>query len=115
MTGGRRRPAGVVTGLALSFTFATVALVYVVDALGLPGGLLRTLAIVVLLVFGLALIVPRIAARLEAWLTRLAPARAARGGGRFGPGPLGRAGPRLVYPPRARAVLPRGVTPPAAP
>src|SRR3954451_4847079 len=86
VTGGRRRPAGVVTGLALSFTFATVALVYVVDALGLPGGLLRTLAIVVLLVFGLALIVPRIAARLEAWLTRLAPARTARGGDGFGSG-----------------------------
>ena len=36
VTGGRRRPLGVVTGLALSFTFATVALVYVIDALGLP-------------------------------------------------------------------------------
>jgi hypothetical protein len=46
VTGGRRRPLGVVVGLALSFTFATVALVYVVDALGLPGGLLRTVAIV---------------------------------------------------------------------
>jgi len=57
-TGGRRRPLGVVTGLALSFTFATVALVYVIHALGLPGGLLRTLAIVALMGFGLALVVP---------------------------------------------------------
>jgi cytochrome c biogenesis protein CcdA len=32
VTGGRRRPLGVVTGLALSFTFATVALVYVINA-----------------------------------------------------------------------------------
>ena len=38
VTGGRRRPLGVVTGLALSFTFATVGLVYVIDALGLPNG-----------------------------------------------------------------------------
>ncbi|HYY73586.1 MAG TPA: hypothetical protein VE662_02085, partial [Solirubrobacterales bacterium] len=30
LTGGRRRPLGVVAGLALSFTFATVALVYVI-------------------------------------------------------------------------------------
>ena len=52
VTGGRRRPLGVVTGLALSFTFATVALVYVIDALGLPDDLVRTAAIVVLLVFG---------------------------------------------------------------
>ncbi len=36
-TGGRRRPLGIVAGLAVSFTFATVALVYVISALGLPG------------------------------------------------------------------------------
>src|SRR6266550_6007931 len=68
VTGGRRRPLGVATGLALSFTFATVALVYVISALGLPDGLLRTLAIVVLIGFGLVLIVPPLAARLEAVL-----------------------------------------------
>ncbi len=33
-TGGRRRPLGIVAGLAVSFTFATVALVYVIVALG---------------------------------------------------------------------------------
>src|SRR4051794_10933276 len=70
-TGGRRRPLGVVTGLALSFTFATVALVYVISALGLPNGFVRTLAIAVLIAFGLALLVPPLAARLEAALTRL--------------------------------------------
>jgi cytochrome c biogenesis protein CcdA/thiol-disulfide isomerase/thioredoxin len=72
-TGSRRRPLGIVTGLAASFTFATVALVYVIHALGLPNGLLRTLAIVVLLVFGIALVIPSISSRIEAWLTRLAP------------------------------------------
>ena len=71
VTGGRRRPLGVVAGLALSFTFATVALVYVVDGLGLPCGLLRTVAIVVLLACGAALVVPRAAARVEASLSRL--------------------------------------------
>src|SRR5947199_5608392 len=70
-TGGRRRPLGVVTGLALSFTFATVALVYVISALGLPNDLARTLAIVVLIGFGLALLAPPLAARLEALLGRL--------------------------------------------
>src|SRR5205807_3032650 len=68
-TGGRRRPLGVVTGLALSFTFATVALVYVISALDLPNGLARTLAIVALMGFGLALVVPAVAARVEAWLS----------------------------------------------
>src|SRR4051794_41199030 len=41
VTGGRGRPLGVVTGLALSFTFATVGLVYAIDALGLPNGVDR--------------------------------------------------------------------------
>ena len=50
VTGGRRRPLGVVTGIVLAFTFATVALVYVIDALGLPDDLVRTLAIITLLV-----------------------------------------------------------------
>ena len=79
-TGGRRRPLGVVTGLALSFTFATVALVYVIDALGLPDDLLRTLAIVVLL--GVRRLAAGAGARrraIEAWTQ---PRRA--GAGRLG-------------------------------
>ena len=73
-TGGRRRPLGIVTGLTLAFTFATVALVYVIDALGLPDDLLRTVAILVLLAFGVSLAVPALSARIEGWLSRLAPA-----------------------------------------
>ncbi len=68
-TGGRRRPLGIVAGLAVSFTFATVALVYVIAALGLPDDLLRNLAIAVLLGFGLTLMAPPLAARVEAWLS----------------------------------------------
>ena len=71
-TGGRRRPLGIVAGLAVSFTFATVALVYVISALGLPDDLLRKLAIFVLLGFGVTLMIPPLAARLEAWLSRFA-------------------------------------------
>jgi cytochrome c biogenesis protein CcdA/thiol-disulfide isomerase/thioredoxin len=71
-TGGRRRPLGIVAGLAVSFTFATVALVYVISALGLPDDLLRKLAIFVLLAFGITLMIPPLAARLEAWLSRFA-------------------------------------------
>ena len=70
-TGGRRRPLGVVTGLVLSFTFATVALVYVISALGLPDDLLRNIAIGVLAGFGALLIVPHLAARAEAAVGRV--------------------------------------------
>ena len=54
-TGGRRRPLGVVAGLVVSFTFVLFALVYVIDALGLPNDLLRNIAIVVLFGFGIVL------------------------------------------------------------
>ncbi len=71
-TGGRRRPLGIVAGLAVSFTFATVALVYVISALGLPDDLLRKLAIFVLIGFGVSLMIPPVAARLEAYMSRFA-------------------------------------------
>jgi cytochrome c biogenesis protein CcdA/thiol-disulfide isomerase/thioredoxin len=80
-TGGRRRPLGVVVGLAVSFTFATVALVYVISALGLPGDLLRKLAIAVLIVFGVTLMIPSWAARVEARLSRFAGRAGVAGGG----------------------------------
>jgi cytochrome c biogenesis protein CcdA/thiol-disulfide isomerase/thioredoxin len=81
-TGDRRRPLGIVTGLALSFTFATVALVYVISALGLPNDLLRKLAIAVLICFGVTLMIPPLAARLEARMSGLvARAGAPRPGG----------------------------------
>src|SRR3954466_3111179 len=105
-TGGRRRPLGIVTGLTLSFTFATVALVYVIDALGLPDDLLRTVAIVVLLLFGATLVVPPLAARVEAWLTRIAPSpRRGDAAGGFGSGLLVGLSLGLVYAPCAGPIL----------
>src|SRR4051794_22220585 len=80
-TGGRGRPLGIVVGLAVSFTFATVALVYVISALGLPDDLLRKLAIAVLIGFGLTLMIPPLAARVEAAMSRFAGRAGIAGGG----------------------------------
>jgi cytochrome c biogenesis protein CcdA/thiol-disulfide isomerase/thioredoxin len=74
--GGRRRPLGIVLGLSTTFTVTIVGLANVVDGVGLGDDPLRDVAIAVLLVFGLALLMPDVAARLEAPLSRLA---------RFGP------------------------------
>ena len=106
-TGGRRRPLGIVAGLAVSFTFATVALVYVIAALGLPDDLLRKLAIAVLIGFGLTLMAPPLAARVEAWLSRLgARAGGPRGGGDgFWSGVLVGLSLGLVYAPCAGPIL----------
>jgi cytochrome c biogenesis protein CcdA/thiol-disulfide isomerase/thioredoxin len=74
--GGRRRPLGIVLGLAITFTIAIVALAQLVNGVGLAGGAARTLAIVVLIGFGVILLVPELAERVQAPLSRL---------GRFGP------------------------------
>src|SRR5712691_11616898 len=74
--GGRRRPLGIVLGLAITFTIAIVALAQLVKGVGLASGAARDLAIVALFVFGIALLFPDLAARVQAPLSRLA---------RFGP------------------------------
>ncbi|MEA2404805.1 MAG: hypothetical protein QOE08_1452, partial [Thermoleophilaceae bacterium] len=105
-TGGKRRPLGIVTGLAISFTFVTVAFVYVIDALGLPNDLLRNIAIVGLIVFGIALVVPMIGDRLEAWLSRIGPSKfGRRGGDGFGSGLLLGFGLGALYTPCAGPIL----------
>jgi len=106
-TGGRRRPLGIVVGLALSFTFATVALVYVIAALGLPDDLLRKLAIGVLLAFGIILMIPPLAARVEATMSRFA-GRAGIAGGKgdgFWSGTAVGASLGIVYAPCAGPIL----------
>ena len=114
VTGGRRRPLGVVCGLAASFTFATVALVYVIAALGLPNDLLRTIAIVTLLAFGLLLLVPPLSDRVEAWISRVVPGPARRGGDGFGSGLLVGASLGFVYAPCAGPILAGVITVSAA-
>ena len=105
-TGGRRRPLGIVAGLAVSFTFATVALVYVISALGLPGDLLRKLAIFALIGFGVSLMVPPLAARIEAALSRLGGrVRVRRGGDGFWSGVAVGVSLGFVYAPCAGPIL----------
>jgi cytochrome c biogenesis protein CcdA/thiol-disulfide isomerase/thioredoxin len=105
VTGGRRRPLGVVTGLVASFTFATVALVYVIDALGLPDDLVRWLAIGTLLVFGVVLLIPALADRVEAWVSRVAPGPARSRGEGFGSGFILGLSLGLIYAPCAGPIL----------
>lgn len=105
-TGGRRRPLGIIAGLTVSFTFATVALVYVIDALGLPDGLLRDVAIAVLIFFGISLMVPSLSARIEALVSRLVGGAGPRQeGDGFWSGTLIGASLGLVYAPCAGPIL----------
>src|SRR5271165_5578319 len=69
--GGRRRPLGVVLGLSITFTVTIVGIAKVVGGVGLGSDPLRALSVVVLLVFGLALLMPTVADRIEAPLSRI--------------------------------------------
>jgi cytochrome c biogenesis protein CcdA/thiol-disulfide isomerase/thioredoxin len=70
--GGRRRPLGVVAGLSATFCVTIVGLAEVAGGVGVGDGTLRTVAIAALLIFGVAVAVPALGARLEAPLSRLA-------------------------------------------
>ncbi|HKJ35587.1 MAG TPA: redoxin domain-containing protein [Solirubrobacterales bacterium] len=114
VTGGGRRPLGVVVGLVLSFTFAAVALVYVIDALGLPNDIQRTIAVVVLAGFGITLLIPPLSSRVEAAISRLVGAPRMRRGDGFGSGLLLGGGLGLAYFPCAGPILAGVITVSAA-
>ena len=80
-TGGRRRPLGIVLGLAVTFTITIVGLAEVVDGVGLGDGSLRTVAVIVLLGFGVLLLVPRLADRRRGVAVAADPRSARRTGG----------------------------------
>jgi cytochrome c biogenesis protein CcdA/thiol-disulfide isomerase/thioredoxin len=112
--GGARRPIGVVLGLALTFTVSILGLADVVSGVGLGNDALRRLSIVVLIAFGVVLIAPALAARLEAPLaplSRLGPRSAGTGfwSGLLVGGALG-----FVYTPCASPILAAVITAGAA-
>lgn len=70
------RPYLVIAGLVTSFSVATLAGTVLLNALGLPGDTLRWAGILVLVVLGLGLLVPRFEQLLEKPFARLTPSRA---------------------------------------
>src|SRR3954453_22072173 len=71
-TGGRPRPLGVVLGLSATFAITVIGLAELADGVGLGNGTLRTVAIVVRLVFGVPVAIPAQSPRFEVPLSRLA-------------------------------------------
>jgi cytochrome c biogenesis protein CcdA/thiol-disulfide isomerase/thioredoxin len=103
--GGRRRPLGVVLGLSITFTVTIVGVASVVDGVGLGSDPLRALSVVVLLAFGVVLLMPRVSARLEAPLSRLARFGPRSGGNGFWSGLLVGGALGFVYTPCASPIL----------
>ncbi|MGA2320646.1 MAG: redoxin domain-containing protein [Solirubrobacteraceae bacterium] len=103
--GGRRRPLGIVLGLSMTFTVTIVGVAKVVDGVGLGSDPLRDVAIVVLLAFGVALLLPHLASRLEAPLSRLARFGPRSRGDGFASGLLVGGALGFVYTPCASPIL----------
>jgi cytochrome c biogenesis protein CcdA/thiol-disulfide isomerase/thioredoxin len=98
---GRRRPFAIIAGLVASFTAFTLVATSLLSALGLPGDLLRNLAIAMLFLLAATLVFPRLAVLLErplAFMTR-------RRGGDLGGGFLLGISLGLVFVPCAGPVL----------
>jgi cytochrome c biogenesis protein CcdA/thiol-disulfide isomerase/thioredoxin len=103
--GGRRRPVGIVIGLSVTFTVTIVFLSSVIDGVGLGGNFVRYLAVAVLLIFGVALMLPAVAARIEAPLSRLSRFGPKTVGDGFGSGLLVGGALGFVYTPCAGPIL----------
>jgi cytochrome c biogenesis protein CcdA/thiol-disulfide isomerase/thioredoxin len=103
--GGRRRPLGVVLGLSITFAVTIIGIAKVVDGVGLGSDPLRLIAVVVLVVFGGALIVPSVAARIEAPLSRLSALGPRTRGDGFRSGLLVGGALGFVYTPCAGPIL----------
>lgn len=70
--GGKRKPFGIITGFIFSFTFFTLALTYLVNLFDLDPSFLRTLAVIVIFLFGLSLVIPWFQKKIELLFSRFA-------------------------------------------
>jgi len=68
---GKQRPLGIVAGFIASFTFFTLALTTIVKATGLPSDLLRNIAVIMIVVFGISLLLPQTQLFLEKLFSKL--------------------------------------------
>jgi cytochrome c biogenesis protein CcdA/thiol-disulfide isomerase/thioredoxin len=103
--GGRRRPLGVILGLVATHTLAIVALASVIDGVGLADGFVRSAAVVVLGLFGLALLWPRLGLLVERALAPLQRLGPRTGGSGFWSGLVVGGALGFVYAPCAGPIL----------
>ncbi len=70
--GGKARPFGVLAGFVVSFTVFTLTLSAIVRALGIPADALRVVAVVLIALFGIVMLVPRLRNGFELLTSRIA-------------------------------------------
>ena len=65
ISGGKKRPLGVITGFILSFTFFAIFSFTLAKALGISPEALRYISVILLVFFGVSLFIPRFQLILE--------------------------------------------------
>lgn len=70
VSGGERRPIGIVAGLVTSFTFFTLALSSLLRVVPIDPDTLRLFAVIVISLLGVTMVVPGIGIMLEAFVSR---------------------------------------------
>lgn len=79
VSGGEKKPIGVVTGLMVSFTLFTLTLSYILKIVPIDPDTLRLFAVALISLLGFTLVVPALGRLLEGWVSRLSSS----GGGLF--------------------------------
>ncbi len=70
-SGGKIKPFGLVLGISLSFSVATLTLSYILRYIPFDPDILRYVAAGIITVLGLTLVIPWLSSRLESWVSRL--------------------------------------------
>lgn len=71
VSGGEKKPLGVVTGLMVSFTVFTLTLSYILKVVPIDPDTLRLFAVAIISLLGFTLVVPALGRLLEGWVSRL--------------------------------------------
>ncbi len=70
-TGGKRKPLGITVGLVVTFAVVTLSLSYLLTLIPFDPNQLRWLAVAIIILLGLALLIPKLNEHLEGWVSRL--------------------------------------------
>src|SRR3989344_9026498 len=68
--GNTRRIKGMIAGLVVSFTIASLLLATLVRVLGIPADTVRLFAVGLLAIFGLSMVFPKLWEKAQGWIER---------------------------------------------
>jgi len=71
VTGGHKKPLGVVLGIVISFGILTLSLSYIIQIIPFDPNTLRLVSVIIIGFLGLTLLIPRLAQKVEGYVSRL--------------------------------------------